>query len=232
MSEPTPISRQTEIIDYLRADPNFFQRHPELLAELNLPHQSGPATSLVERQVALLRERNIDMRRRMHELVTTAKENDVLFSKIRSLTLALLDVASWHELNEIFATYFLVDFHADFVCCHLHSKDPASLQAESRGLTLNHICTNPGGLPEPQLQPDAGPKCVILRVEELANLFPGQTKDAPSTGSAVLIPLNIGPPACLAVGSRDPKHFSADQDTLFVEYISDVTSHVVARLMR
>ncbi|MGI9324194.1 MAG: DUF484 family protein [Pseudomonadales bacterium] len=232
MSEPIPISRQAEIIEYLRQDPDFFQRHPALLAELNLPHQSGNAVSLVERQVALLRERNIDMRRRMHELVSAAKENDVLFSKIRSLTLALLDVASWHELNEIFATYFLVDFQADFVCCHLHSAGPASLHREALGLTLNHIRTDTNGLPQPHLQPESSPKCVTLRGDELASLFPGQTEDAADSGSAVLIPLNIGPDACLAVGSRNPSHFSADQDTLFVEYISDVTSHVVARLMR
>lgn len=232
MNEPTPISEQAKMVEFLRRDPDFFKRHPGLLAELNLPHQAGSATSLVERQVALLRERNIDMRRRMNELVASARDNDVLFAKIRSLTLALLDVASWHELNEIFATYFLVDFHADFVCCHLHSSGPRSLQREATGLTLNHIHPNADGLPEPHLQPQDGPCCVTLRREELDSLFPGQTKDAGDNGSAVLIPLNIGPDACLAVGSRDAGHFSADQDTLFVEYIADVSSHVVARLMR
>lgn len=232
MSEPTPISQETSVIDYLRKDPDFFQRHPGLLAELNLPHESGKTISLVERQVALLRERNIDMRRRMNELVGTAKENDVLFTNIRSLTLALLDVASWHELNEILATYFLVDFHADFVCCHLHIEPPESLQHDRTGLQLNHIATNESNLPAPALQPADKPRCVTLRGEELEGLFPGQVKAGVDTGSAVLIPLNIGPQASLAVGSRNPDHFNANQDTLFVEYISDVTSHVVARLLR
>lgn len=231
MSEPTPISREAAIIEHLRQDPDFFQRHPRLLAELNLPHDAGgSATSLVERQVALLRERNIQMRRRMNELVTRARDNDLLFSKIRSLTLALLDVADWHELNEIFATYFLVDFNADFVCCHVAATVPA-IGPDAPGLVLNHLRAREGGLPVPGLQPSDEPRCVALRAEEIDALFPNQEHDT-EQGSAVLIPLNVGPKAALAVGSRDPARFAADQDTLFVTYMSDVTSHVVARLLR
>ncbi|MFK7916384.1 MAG: DUF484 family protein [Pseudomonadales bacterium] len=232
MSKPTPISRETAVIDYLRNDPDFFKRHPGLLTDLNLPHESGSTISLIERQVALLRERNIDMRRRMNELVGTAKENDVLFSNIRTLTLALLGVASWHELNEILATHFLVDFNADFVCCHLRVDAPASLQSDRAGLALNHIATNDSLLPAVALQQGDKPRCVTLRSTELHSLFPGQAQAVTESGSAVLIPLNIGPVASLAVGSRNPDHFNASQDTLFVEYISDVTSHVVARLLR
>lgn len=231
MSDPTPISREAAIIEYLRKDPDFFQRHPELLAELNLPHETGSrTTSLVERQVGLLRERNIKMRRHMNELVTHARDNDLLFSKVRSLTLALLDVADWHELNEIFATYFLVDFNADFVCCHLTTAVPA-IGPEAPGLVLNHLRARADTLPVAALQPTDGPRCVALRSEEIDALFPNQEQDTES-GSAVLIPLNVGPRACLAVGSRDPGRFAADQDTLFVTYMSDVTSHVVARLLR
>lgn len=231
MSEPTPISREAAIIEALRKDPDFFQRHPALLAELNLPHIAGAhTTSLIERQVALLRERNIDMRRRMNDLVTRARDNDLLFSKVRSLTLALLDVAHWHELNEIFATYFLVDFNADFVCCHL-ATPVKGIGADAPGLVLNHLRAAPEGLPVPALQPEQEPRCVTLRTDEIDALFPNQERDTDS-GSAVLIPLNIGPRAVLAVGSRDAARFSADQDTLFVTYMSDVTSHVIARLLR
>ena len=47
MSKPTPISLETSVIDYLRNDPDFFKRHPGLLTELNLPHESGNTVSLV-----------------------------------------------------------------------------------------------------------------------------------------------------------------------------------------
>ena len=108
-----------DVISYLLDDKEFFHRHAALLSELNLTHDSGTAVSLIERQVAILRERNMNMRRRMNELLKAAKDNDELFGKTRTLTLELLHVQAWHDLNEVLATYLLADFQADFVCCHL-----------------------------------------------------------------------------------------------------------------
>ena len=67
-----------QIVDYLRAEPDFFKRHPNLLSELNLPHDTGQAVSLIERQVAILRERNMQMRRRMNELLQTGKDHVII----------------------------------------------------------------------------------------------------------------------------------------------------------
>jgi uncharacterized protein YigA (DUF484 family) len=210
---------EAQVIDYLRAHPDFFQHHAPLLGELRLPHESGNAISLVERQVAILRERNNVMRRRMTELMQTARANDEIFSKTRTLTLELLNVDNWHELNEVLATYVLTDFQADFVCCHL-----ATVPAP-----LDHLQRHDGPMPHEPFVRGAYPVCATLRPEELATLFPMSTHE--SEGSAVLAPL--GPDqarGCLAIGSRDPKAYSPDMDTLFVTYIAEVLSRVVLRL--
>ena len=44
------------IIQYLRSHPDFFIRNEHLLQDLKLPHQSGKAISLGERQVQVFRE--------------------------------------------------------------------------------------------------------------------------------------------------------------------------------
>ena len=69
---------------YLRLHPEFFVQHEELIPELRIPHQPGEAVSLVERQVKLLRERNIEMRHRLSQLMDVARENDRLFDKTAS----------------------------------------------------------------------------------------------------------------------------------------------------
>ena len=84
-------SNEDTVMRYLRENPDFFGRHPMLLTDLSLPHDSGEAISLVERQVAILRERNIDMRRRLTHLVGAANTNDTLFEKTRRFTLNMLD---------------------------------------------------------------------------------------------------------------------------------------------
>src|SRR5690606_7331696 len=80
-----------QVADYLRHHPEFFVDHQELLGDLFLPHESGPAVSLVERQVSILRERNIDMRNRLSKLLDNARENDKLFDKTKRLVLSLLE---------------------------------------------------------------------------------------------------------------------------------------------
>jgi uncharacterized protein YigA (DUF484 family) len=208
------------VIAYLKGDRDFFQRHPRILSELNLPHESGKAISLIERQVAILRERNMQMRRRMNELLQNAKDNEGLFAKTRTLTLELLNVNGWHELNEVLATFVLADFEADFVCCHL-SNPP---------VFLDHLHSHDGALPHERFVTNKQPVCTTLRVQELESLFPVQQHSV--EGSAVIAPLywedGVG---CLAIGSRDTARFTSDMDTLFVTYIGEVLSRVCQRLV-
>ena len=211
---------EQSVIAYVRAHPDFFAQHKTLLTELNLPHASGRAVSLVEHQVTIMRERNVEMRRRMNELLDAARQNDSLFSKTRSLTLALLDANSLHELNEVLATYVLVDFEADFVCCHVHGSE----------LSLDHIQNHEQDFPFDHLFNGTSAKCTTLRQDELQKIFPATLHDG--SGSAVLLPLKLqGEPGALCIGSRDPQRFSSDMDTLFVTYIADVLSKVLTRLL-
>lgn len=56
MNSPSPNPDSVAI--FLRDNPGFFSAHPELLAQLNLQHQTGGKTvSLIERQIDLLREK-------------------------------------------------------------------------------------------------------------------------------------------------------------------------------
>lgn len=45
-----------DMVRYLRDHPNFFEGHQDLLADMILPHETGTAVSLIERQVQILRE--------------------------------------------------------------------------------------------------------------------------------------------------------------------------------
>lgn len=213
------VSEEKAIIDYLHAEPDFFVRHPGLLAQLNLPHESGRAVSLVEHQMAIMRERNVDMRRRMNQLMDAARQNDGLFAKTRSLTLALLDASSLQELNEVLATYVLVDFEADFVCCHTYGVQSS----------LDHIQNHDQAFPFSHLFGGDKALCTTLREDELQLVFP--ISNHQGSGSAVMLPLALATGSgALCIGSKDPQRFSNDMETLFVTYIADVLAKVLARL--
>ena len=43
--------KQTELIELLKQYPDILQDNPEILALLEVPHQSGASASLIERQL-------------------------------------------------------------------------------------------------------------------------------------------------------------------------------------
>jgi len=69
---------EQSVADYLRRHPCFFEDKPTLLVDLRVPHATGSAVSLVERQVAVLREGNAGLQKQLKELVQVARENGQL----------------------------------------------------------------------------------------------------------------------------------------------------------
>ena len=97
------------------------ERHPDLLVELSLPHDSGNAISLVERQVSVLRERNIDTRQRLVSLIENARGNDKLFEKSKRLILALLDAQTVQDICGNLLYSFDKDFSIQYSSlCLIH----------------------------------------------------------------------------------------------------------------
>ena len=66
---PAQTPEAATVAAYLQAHPDFFSQREELLLSLRIPHQRGDTISLVERQLELLRGRNIEMRHRLRSLI-------------------------------------------------------------------------------------------------------------------------------------------------------------------
>ena len=79
-----------DVVSYLRNHPEFFIEQEDLLADLSLPHESGKAISLLERQVTILRERGIYAREKLNNLLENARNNDQLFDTTRKFLFASL----------------------------------------------------------------------------------------------------------------------------------------------
>ena len=87
-----------EVRNYLKSNSDFFQRHADMLDHLHISHSSGSAVSLVEKQVSVLRERNMEMRKRLNNLTANARDNDRLYDLTRNLVLELLEANSLDAL--------------------------------------------------------------------------------------------------------------------------------------
>lgn len=226
MSEhkPTPASGELptfeQVAEFLRQHPAFFVEHDELLTDLIIPHEAGHAVSLVERQVKLLRERNIDMRHRLGQLMDVARENDRLFEKSRRLILALLEAQSQEQVIASVEDSLRNDFQVPYVSLILFSETQRFSNArcvthsEARA-ALGHLLSSGKTL--------SG----ILRPDELSFLF---GRHADSIASAALAPIqHQGLHGVLALGSRDPQHYRSASGTLFLGHIADVLARVLQR---
>ena len=73
------------VADYLSQNPDFFNQRSELLASIELAHNCGQATSLIERQTQVMRQKIQDYATRMSNVLSTARRNDVQFEKTKRL---------------------------------------------------------------------------------------------------------------------------------------------------
>lgn len=209
-----------EVAEYLRQHPAFFAEHDELLPELIIPHQRGQSVSLVERQVKLLRERNIDVRHRLNQLMEVARENDRLFEKSRRLVLGLLEAQSLDQVIASIEDSLRDDFQVPFVSLILFSEANRFTNArcvshaEARD-AIGHLL-------------DSGKTLSgVLRPDELQFLFGDQGKEV---ASSALTPIqHQGLHGVLALGSPDAHHYKSATGTLFLGFVADALARVLLR---
>jgi uncharacterized protein YigA (DUF484 family) len=213
-----PVLAAEDVAAYLREHGDFFVEHEELLTSLRLPHQRGDTVSLVERQMKLLRERNIEMRHRLSQLMDVARDNDRLFDKTRRLILALMDAGSLEEVVMAVEDSLRQEFQVPFVSLILFSDTPTPV---GRSVTSAEAQAAIGGL-----LTDGKSVAGTLRDHELDFLFGEEQRQ--QIGSAALVTLNGGQ-GLLAIASRDPQHYKSSVGTLFLGYIGEVLSRMLPR---
>ena len=221
LEKKQPLSdREREVIAYLRHNPDFFSRHPEVLESLYLPHNSGSAVSLIEKQTAVLRERNTELRTRLRNLMEQSKANDELFGRSRELVLKLIDADSGRAIADTLLTGFRDTFGVEFASLTLLDADIGSPRVNliARSLAQEKL----GGI----LETDEA-ICGVLRSQQLIALFGGDT--ARQVGSAITLRLTAGGEVygVLALGNRDSHHYHGGMDTLFLTFIVDILNRVL-----
>jgi uncharacterized protein len=89
-----PKLNEREVVAYLKAQPDFFSRHPDLLEAVELRHRSGSAVSLIEKQVDMLRAKNKRLEDRLQRLVDAARDNERRTENVQRLARTLIRAPS------------------------------------------------------------------------------------------------------------------------------------------
>lgn len=211
--------------DYLRQHPEFFENHLELLEVLKVPHPTGPAVSLVTRQVHQLRDRNRRLQTQLNEILQIARENDSLHQRLHQLTLTLLDAKGLEDtlagLEWGLHEYFQTDFVVLRIAAPVIETPVADLcvAPDSEGMALIEAVLDAGS-----------PRCAHPELNDGSFFLFG--RDAPEVASYALIPLqHAALKGLLAIGSRDPERFSPGMGYLFLTQMGEVLSARLAALL-
>ena len=222
------------VADYLRRHPDFFDDKPTLLTDLRVPHQTGSAVSLVERQVATLRESNENRQAQLDGLIQIARDNDRLNFHLHQLTLKLMKTENLEDLLTIISDRLKKDFDTDIAVVHLLSSPLLDANSALPEIVADvdifssqfkGVFKGKGG---------SKPYCGRLKDEQLQVLFADRAEEI---GSSALLPLGRrtdkhGFLGLLAIGSFDRNRFTIGTDTDFLARMADIIAAALGKHLK
>jgi len=218
MSEGRKEDQDQQVARWLKSNPDFLQRHPELLSHLKMPDlHSGRAISLHERQLEVMREKHRQLEHRLADLMRIAQENDLIGEKMQGFTRQLLLHEQRSSLDIRLVALLGETFQVPQVGLRVWPLGSARL--------------------EPGLKLPLGPE-QIDRIDQMQQPLCGSPAQKPgvqwladrgqNARSVALLALRRGiePQAfgLLVLGSADPDRFHAQMGTAFLQKLGELVS--------
>ena len=221
MSEAVDKIGAHEVAAWLRRHPGFLKQFPDLALTLVVPRDDGPTASLASYQLEVLRDKNRELSRRLHELGANAQVNERLAVRTHQLTLALMRQSSAADTLRAMVASLEEDFAGDIVRVIALQPYPG-LEAAP---WLQVIGPDDARLaPFQDCLADGEPLCGRLQPEKNIVLY-GEGRE--QVQSTALLPLpGVG---LVAVGSRDPNRFYPGMGTLFLRMMGEALVAGLAR---
>lgn len=216
-------SSEAQLLILLRKNLDILKRHPDLLAELEIPHQAGSASSLIERQVSVLRENLKAAEKRLRQLMDIARDNERLAKSRHRIAVNLLGAHDLDDVTGVVLDELKNELKAEFVSIKLIS-DNSELAEKHPGLFVSPK--------EKRLSvfstmlKHKNPVCGRCSDEQKDFLFGDQ---AAEIASAAVIPLVSGADlGLLGLGGRDAERFQSTMGTDFLSQVGELVSATLA----
>lgn len=223
MNTPLPPITEDDIVQFLIHTPDFFERHAELLAAVQLtsPH-GGRAVSLQERQAEMLREKIKLLEQRLMEMMRHGNDNMLIADKLLRWSRQLFLVARPVDLPAVLISEMKSQFNVPQTALKLwdvaevYENEPFAQGASEDIKSLASSLTTPycgvnAGFDAVQWldEPEAAASLALLPLRQSAS--------APAFGLLVL-------------ASPDSQRYQADMATDFLERIAELASAALSRV--
>jgi uncharacterized protein YigA (DUF484 family) len=210
------------VAHYLRAHPDFFEQHDDLLTLLHIPATHGDqAISISERQMPALREKARQLEVKLAQLIRFGEENDIIGEKVHRLAVALLGARDLPIVVHVLYDHLGGDFAIPHVTLRLwqapgsgDGPEFAPLDAAAQDFA--------SGLAHPYCGPTAGQDATHWFGERGSHVR-----------SLALVPLRRDDITfgALVLASEEVHRFYAEMGTLYLTRIGDLAATAILRTL-
>jgi hypothetical protein len=215
-AEKQPTLNKADLAEFLRENPTIFQQHPELLELVTLSDSRGTA-SLLERQVAMMKERLKEHQSQQSQFIQVARENEQISDNFTDVICQMIGFTNLSEFATEFPTKLCNKFEIDEVAFKTaQGTERRPSDNESYVDTLRRLVNNRA-------------VCDNRWPSHIMNLI-----FSIDINSAALIPMRTPhskqPLGVLALGSRDPDRYTNDLGTAHLDRLGLMSGICLARL--
>lgn len=213
-----------EVAQFLRSNPQFFDRNIHLLTEIVLPSQhGGVAVSLVERQQVAQRDKIRVLESKLSELIRFGEENDAISERVHRLSLGLLAARNFDALVATVTHNLSEDFQVPHVALRLWAKpqDKGDAGSEEFNTVDPEFRNWVNGL--------ATPYCGHRPGLDISNWF-GDTS-VPLKSFAMVALRGEQSFGLLVLASEDERRFYPEMGTLYLKRIGELVSVALLRYL-
>ena len=216
--------KSDEVAHYLQDNPQFFEEHSDLMANMVIPHPHGGRTiSITERQMLALRDKNKQLESKMGELLQFGEENDGISEKMHRLAVGMIAAGSFQAVLHTLNFHLRDDFAVPHLAVRLWDRPADTDELPEFAQVSQELQAFAETL--------AQPYCGSTSGFETSSWF-GEA--SPHVRSQALIAMRNGGGTIgmIAMGSEDVERFYAGMGTIYLERLGEMASAALARVLR
>jgi uncharacterized protein YigA (DUF484 family) len=210
------------VAQYLLANPDFFERHTQVLSRLTLSHTVGDNTiSLQAKQVRTLREQLSMHEAQLNTLLANARNSESIAKGLHTVTLSLLAQRSVRRLPMAGQEALAHVFGLQDSAVRLWGTEALYETMPCNQAVGEDIKTFADGLKQPYSGPNANFSVTHWLERKAASLAMVALRVTPNSPAFGL----------LVIGSPDPNHFTLDKSTDFLAQLGHIYSASLGRML-
>lgn len=200
---------EKEVLEYLKMNPDIFEKHETFLTKLNFHYDNQGVSSLVRKQLASLRKKNSEQRAKYDELLRNAEKNWLFITKIKNM----IESCNNHKTLSKWISYLAKNMSSDF------DADEVFIQVKikaTKKFTSSSVPKN-SGIGELLTKENHVYSGLLGNFEQKKAITNEAIK------SVVFCPLNTKEwSGCLYLGSLDPDRYNANYEPDLLNLLASV----------